>query len=1024
MAVQLLSADAQEKFKYALPSPPVLDATKGGSFTIQASQVDDFFLGLEDSSGNPLYTKVWSYQWLKDGSPVSSASYLGPTIIANEGAPVRVNWLNNLTANFLPIDETIHKADPMAAGAVPMVTHLHGGHSDAASDGYPEAWFTSNFAETGAAWGTPVYTYDNSQQAATLWYHDHTLGYTPQNVYGGLAGFYLLRDQNFDRLTAAEILPSGQYEVGLAIQDRTFTSDGQLYMPGASLDDPIPGTEDTVGDMLPPDYNGPLPTALPEFFGDFNLVNGMAWPNLNVAKGEYLFHFLNGSDSRFYVLRFDDPRVKLTLAGTDGGLLRDAAVISDGVDTAGDGKPDADETLILAPGDRVDVVVDFSNIDAGQAVHLENIGPAYEPFKGLGAAAAEAGVVYADPETDPIGEVMQFSVNGAMTPFHSRLFSSTADTTPNVTLNPTYQPLRESSATKVRKLGLYETEDQYGRILPLLGTAENTVDIKGNPVKAGALMWDASTTETPMLNSTEAWQIFNYTEDAHPIHLHQVQYQVLGRYMISPVDTNGDGLLNDLGKPLPLRPEDEGRQDTVWVGPGEALKIIQQFDLPGDYVWHCHILSHENNEMMRPLHVINTIIGTAKNETLTGTDDTDSIDPGRGNDVVNAGAGDDRIVVARNDGADVYDGGPGTDTLDLSKIDTAMEVSLGAGVAKGALIGGDRRASIENVIDDMIARGAEKNLASDAASANWLRMIFDGLDNVVAPAKAAEAGVDRLVSIENVIGGAADDKIAGDAQDNLLAGGPGADLLQGEGGDDRLWGQAGDDMISGGEGADTFLYYRNLQNKVDFGRDAISDFDPTVDVLEIDNTIFADFSDFVSHANETSAGVVLTYDGVNTITLRNNSLADLQANSDHFVFVGPDASPWTQNEFAANEENPDAQPPTGVDQIADGTSALLLESPAYDGAQGWSSPFQDNGAPFVYRSTAGQNAWSELANGNPLGSTELFGGTLQFMDWLALLQDGAFSGAATLSGLESTQPPTGMVLAASSVASAPQAWLA
>ncbi|MBM3553537.1 MAG: hypothetical protein FJX45_17755 [Alphaproteobacteria bacterium] len=585
MAVQLLSADEQEKFKYDLPSPPMLDATKGGSFTIQASQIDDFFLGLEDSSGNPLYTKVWSYQWLKDGSPVSSASYLGPTIIAEQGAPVQVSWLNNLTANLLPIDESIHKADPMAEGAVPLVTHLHGGHSDAASDGYPEAWFTNNFAETGAAWGTPVYTYDNTQQAATLWYHDHTLGYTPQNVYGGLAGFYLLRDQNYDRLTAAKILPSGQYEVGMAIQDRAFTSDGQLYMPGASLDDPIPGTEDTVGDVLPPDYNGPLPTALPEFFGDFNLVNGMAWPNLDVAKGEHLFHFLNGSDSRFYVLRFDDPHVKMTLVGTDGGLLRDAAVISDGVDAGRDGEPDAGETLILAPGDRVDVVVDFSNIDAGQAVHLENVGPAYEPFKGLGTAAAEAGVVYADPETDPIGEVMQFSVDGAMTPFHSHLFSSTADLTPNVTLNPTYQPMRESDAEKVRKLGLYESEDQYGRILPQLGTAENTVDINGNPVKAGALMWDAPTTEAPMLGSTEEWQIFNYTEDAHPIHVHQVQYEVLGRYMISPVDTNGDGFLNDLGEPLPLRPEDGGRQDTVWVGPGEALKIIQKFDLPGDYVW-------------------------------------------------------------------------------------------------------------------------------------------------------------------------------------------------------------------------------------------------------------------------------------------------------------------------------------------------------------------------------------------------------------------------------------------------------
>jgi Ca2+-binding RTX toxin-like protein len=126
--------------------------------------------------------------------------------------------------------------------------------------------------------------------------------------------------------------------------------------------------------------------------------------------------------------------------------------------------------------------------------------------------------------------------------------------------------------------------------------------------------------------------------------------------------------VNDIGGALQLRPEDTGWQDTVWVGPGEALKIIEKFDLPGDYVWHCHILSHENNEMMRPLHVINTINGTDKKETLTGTDDIDSITAGKGNDIVNAGAGDDRFIAEKNDGNDTYNGAPGTDRHDMSKI--------------------------------------------------------------------------------------------------------------------------------------------------------------------------------------------------------------------------------------------------------------------------------------------------------------------------------------------------------------------
>jgi spore coat protein A len=141
-----------------------------------------------------------------------------------------------------------------------------------------------------------------------------------------------------------DVLPSGTNDIGMALQDHSFTVEGNLYMPGRALDDPIPqqfnddGTPMTVADMLPLGYAGPLPTALPEFFGDFNLVNGMAWPKLDVAKGEYLFHYTNVSDSRFYVLQLSDPMVKVTLVGTDGGLLKDAKIISDGVDANDDGK--------------------------------------------------------------------------------------------------------------------------------------------------------------------------------------------------------------------------------------------------------------------------------------------------------------------------------------------------------------------------------------------------------------------------------------------------------------------------------------------------------------------------------------------------------------------------------------------------------------------------------------------------------------------------------------------------------------
>ena len=886
MAVSLLDptsqAQSQAKFTYAVPSPPVLDATGGGTYTIQANQVDNFFMGLVDPLGEPLGTTVYSYQWLQPNGQLATGSLYGPTIVAASGVPIHVTWVNNLQGDhLLPIDPSIIPPN-LPAGAIPIVTHLHGGHTEAASDGHPDAWFTKDNAQTGPAYQIATYTYDNSQQAATLIYHDHAFGFTPQNVSAGLGGFYLIRDANLNKLMSDGVLPSGGNEIGLALQDHAFTADGQLYVPGRALDDPIPGTSDIVADMLPQDYAGPLPSALPEFFGDFNLVNGMAWPKLDVAKGEYLLHYTNVSDSRFYDLQLSDPNVKVTLVGADGGLLKNAIVISDGIDANNDGLHDAGEEIILAPGDRIDLVVDFTNAQGD--VILQNTGPAFEPFKGLGAAAAD--VTNAIPGVDPVGEVMKFTWNSSLTPFHSTLFTDAADVTPNVVLNPNFQPISEASSTHTRKVGLYETTDQFGRILPLLGTAENTIDITGNPIKAGAMAFHMPATETPLLGSTETWEIFNYTADAHPMHLHLVQYQVLGRYMMNQIDSNGDGvvdqldytvaadsngdgLVNDIGSALPLRPEDTGNQDTVWVGPGEVLKIIQTFDLPGDYVWHCHILSHENNDMMRPYHVINTVDGTGKRDILNGTSDIDSITCGKGNDVANGGAGDDRFVATPFDGNDRYDGGVGVDTLDLSRTTASAFVNLGSA-------------------SDWSGSGIDGLSAVEAVArtvANGEKFTPDGF------AAGVQIGNDKLSSIENVVGSSRNDWIVGNASDNLLAGGAGNDWINGRGGIDRIWGQSGNDDLRGGDGADTFLFYRDIAtNKVDTGRDTIWDFDAHTDFLEIDTGMVTDFTNvaafIASHAQNTPAGdVKITFDANDTVTLKHTTVASLVANQEHFHFV-------------------------------------------------------------------------------------------------------------------------------------------
>ena len=429
----LLNSDslfAEHAFENGLPIPEVIDATKGRHVTLQVHQITQF-LGLYDSDGHPLYTTVWGY-----GTGIGNTSYPGPTILAYEGVPVTVHWQNKLplTGHLLPVDTSIHFAEslthPLSSGYVPIVTHLHGGHNNSISDGLPDQWFTQSGGgngprDVGPGFVTSTMTYDNDQQAATLWYHDHALGITRLNVYSGLAGFYLLQDQNRLDLVKDGVLPSGDYDIGMAIQDRAFTSDGQLYYP-AYKNDPLPGTDMTVGDVVPQKFymDNPLgedaPSVVPEFFGDTILVNGMAWPKLNVAAGDYEFRLLNGSDSRFYVLKVSDPNVAVHLVGTDGGLLHQAVTISDG-----DGIQESNEFLVLAPGDRVELVFDFSKLGDGDTATLLNVGPAFEPFKGLAGAATLAGGAIAATADDPVGNIMQFVVDTTIDPFDATVQDGT-----------------------------------------------------------------------------------------------------------------------------------------------------------------------------------------------------------------------------------------------------------------------------------------------------------------------------------------------------------------------------------------------------------------------------------------------------------------------------------------------------------------------------------------------------------------------------------------------------------------------
>jgi spore coat protein A len=362
-----------------------------------------------------------------------------------------------------------------------------------------------------------------------------------------MAGYYILRDDRDTGLSDNPIgLPAGPYEVPIVIQDRMFTDDGQLYYPSE------------------PEVEGaPDPSVLPEFFGDHILVNGQAWPVMDVEPTVYRLRMLNGSDSRFYNMRIaGGPQINQI--GTDSGLLY---------------APVALDQLGLGPGERADVLIDFSQY-ADQTLILRN--NARSPFP-------KGDVV--DPLTT--GQIMAFRVGSS---------AQVQNQIPNTLLDSPIAPLVQTGAT--RKLLLFEGEDEYGRLQPMLGTAHD-----------GAMMWDDPTTEFPQLNDVEVWEIFNSTEDAHPIHLHLVAFQVLDRQKFKADQEFETGALDDirlLGKGKPPAANEAGWKDTVVMFPGEVTRVIAKFDRPGEYVWHCHILSHEDHEMMRRFFVLeptNLVVG-------------------------------------------------------------------------------------------------------------------------------------------------------------------------------------------------------------------------------------------------------------------------------------------------------------------------------------------------------------------------------------------------------------------------------
>jgi FtsP/CotA-like multicopper oxidase with cupredoxin domain len=682
----------------------VLDGTSPLDISMQEFDAKILPPGTFAPGVQPL-TKVWGY--IPGVSPVTipRETYLGPVIVAQRGIPTQVTWINNLgttTTSQLTFwknatDQTLHWADPLNgeanagamaaimmpgvpptppwdmnyAGPIPAAVHLHGGEIPPQLDGGPDAWYSSDGTFKGhgfythpavpASANSAVYTYPNTQEAAMIWFHDHLLGATRLNVYAGLAGAYALIDPSLS--LPAGLTPTGlqgptgpELLIPMVIQDRMFDTTGQLYFPAG-----FPFTPN-------PDH----PYWVPEFVGDTIVVNGKAWPYLSVEPRRYRFLFINGSNARTYELFFVNPVTKamgpaIWQIGTDGGYL-DAPVNID---------PNAVafNKLTLMPGERADVIVDFGGLPQGTRLILRNTGRTPYP-KG------------ASPNGSTLGQILQVRVDKPL--------SGT-----DVSYNPAGgTPIRGAANKLVRLVnpatGTLAVTAQKTRALSLNEVMGMPVTVGGLAYPGGPLeilvnntKWNGVNpdmtvrgdftaftvngitsyySEVPDEGTTEVWEIINLTADAHPIHTHLTQFQLINRqnfntnnytaayaaafagggmdYMTNqpylpgvympaygpplnyaPSAATGNkyggnpniaGFLQ--GKPMPPAANEAGWKDTIMALPGQVTRIAVRY-APTDvaagvsgaypfnpngghgYVWHCHIIDHEDNEMMRPLAV-------------------------------------------------------------------------------------------------------------------------------------------------------------------------------------------------------------------------------------------------------------------------------------------------------------------------------------------------------------------------------------------------------------------------------------
>ncbi|KAI4357680.1 hypothetical protein L6164_001614 [Bauhinia variegata] len=508
-----------------------------------------------------MFKKKWKFHRDLPPTPVfaygenrSKATVPGPTIEALRGVDTYVTWQNHLPPKpILPWDPTIPTAIPRNNQGVPTVVHLHGGIHDPESDGNSNSWFTARFNQTGPTWTKKIYHYPNQQHPGNLWYHDHAMGLTRVNLLAGLIGAYIIRDAMIEGPLR---LPRGdEFDRPLIVFDRSFLSNGSIFMNST-------GNNPTIH-----------PQWQPEYFGDAIIVNGKAWPRLTVRRRKYRFRIINASNARFFRFFF-----------TNGlGFVHVAS------DSAYIDAPVRANRILLGPSEITDIIVDFSESKDNVAILAND-------------------AAYPYPSGDPVNEanskVMKFTI----------LPAREVDTSLIPRLLVKYPTVDLSSVSRTRYITMYEYTSDTGEPTHLY--------LNGKPYEEPA-------TETPKVGSTEVWYVINLTEDNHPLHIHLGLFKVLDQTeLVNPEEFKNCMMkLNDAikchvdeyarGKKLELPAHEKGWKNVFKMTPEYVTKIAVRFSYihtnasygfdatkePG-YVYHCHILDHEDNAMMRPLKII------------------------------------------------------------------------------------------------------------------------------------------------------------------------------------------------------------------------------------------------------------------------------------------------------------------------------------------------------------------------------------------------------------------------------------